>query len=403
MLSLLVAALLIVPSANAFWRLPCAKPVLDARVDPIVSPGRASSHAHTVMGSSAIGLSTTFGDLRNSQCTTCKVRDDKSAYWIPELYYQYSNGSFQAVSHGGMLVYYIQRNAPSETVQAFPDGLRILTGNPYVRSYAGTPESRAISWMCLNFNGPPAPQTPGFTNTNCPSGLRAQVFFPGCWDGVNLDSPDHKSHMAFPDGVDSGLCPSSHPIHLVSLFFEVYFYVQPFNALNDGGRFVLANGDPTGYGLHADFMNGWDRSVLSRAVATCTADSGVIEDCPVFQNEGRFMADADMNACSATNPLSSEPVLGSAALPHLPGCVAVTNGPASAGPSDIVAGCTSPVARRSDSELAANATVARAPVGVPEAKVNRRRWHRAMRGQGVTRPSDHPPPPILPLSIPSIH
>ncbi|KAI0245871.1 hypothetical protein BJV78DRAFT_1079384, partial [Lactifluus subvellereus] len=326
--------------ANAFFRLPCAKPVVDARIDPIINPGRASSHLHTIMGSSAIGYGTTFGDLRNSQCSTCKVKDDKSAYWIPQLYYQYKNGSFQAVTHGGMIVYYIQRNAPNETVQAFPDGLRIFTGNPYARSNTGTPESKAISWNCLNFNAPPGTQTPGFANTNCPDGLRAQVFFPACWDGVNLDSSDHKSHMAYPDRIDNGLCPSSHPIHLVSIFYEVYYNVAPFNALNNGGRFVLANGDPTGYGLHGDFLNGWDRSVLSRAITTCTAASGVIEDCPVFQNEGRFYADADMNLCSATNPLPNESV--PYAVPYLPGCVAVTDGPGAASPGTLAPGCAAP-------------------------------------------------------------
>ncbi|KAI9462050.1 hypothetical protein F5148DRAFT_236708 [Russula earlei] len=135
--------LLLIASANAFWRLPCTKPVLNARVDPIVNPGKASGHAHTIM---AIGFGTTFADLRNSECTTCRVRDDKSAYWIPELYYQYKNGSFQAVAHGGMLVYYLQRSAANETLQAFPDGLRLLAGNPFLRSYTGTPESQAISW-----------------------------------------------------------------------------------------------------------------------------------------------------------------------------------------------------------------------------------------------------------------
>jgi len=25
--------------------------------------------------------------------------------------------------------------------------------------------------------------------------LRAEVFFPSCWDGVNLDSSDHSSHV----------------------------------------------------------------------------------------------------------------------------------------------------------------------------------------------------------------
>ncbi|KAH9959194.1 hypothetical protein BC827DRAFT_1301881 [Russula dissimulans] len=331
--------LLLIASANAFWRLPCTKPVLDARVDPIVNPGKASGHTHTIMGSGAIGFSTTFADLRNSDCTTCKVKDDKSAYWIPELYYQYKNESFQAVSHGGMLVYYLQRGAANETVQAFPDGLRVLAGNPFLRSYTDTPEAEAISWNCINFNAAPVPQTPGFANTNCPSGLRAQVFFPSCWDGVNLDSPDHKSHMAYPDGVDNGQCPPSHPIHLISIFFEVYFNVAPFNNLNDGGRFVLANGDPTGYGLHGDFMNGWDRGVLSRAVTTCTATSGVIEDCPVFQNEGRLYTDDENNACSATNPLPDENVAPGTLLQYLPGCVAVTEGPAPATPANVVEGC----------------------------------------------------------------
>ena len=43
--------LLLISSVNAFFRLPCAKPVLNARVDPIVNPGKASGHAHTIMGS----------------------------------------------------------------------------------------------------------------------------------------------------------------------------------------------------------------------------------------------------------------------------------------------------------------------------------------------------------------
>jgi hypothetical protein len=58
-LSIFAAALFIVPSVNAFWRLPCAKPILDARVDPIVSPGKPSSHSHTVMGSSGAHVSRT--------------------------------------------------------------------------------------------------------------------------------------------------------------------------------------------------------------------------------------------------------------------------------------------------------------------------------------------------------
>ncbi|KAI0246151.1 hypothetical protein BJV78DRAFT_1158123 [Lactifluus subvellereus] len=343
-LSLFTAALLLVPSANAFFRLPCAKPVVDARIDPIINPGRASSHLHTIMGSSAIGYGTTFGDLRNSQCSTCKVKDDKSAYWIPSYIISTRNGSFQAVTHGGMIVYYIQRNAPNETVQAFPDGLRIFTGNPYARSNTGTPESKAISWNCLNFNAPP-----GRRPQDSPTPIAQTVSGPKY----------HKSHMAYPDRIDNGLCPSSHPIHLVSIFYEVYYNVAPFNALNNGGRFVLANGDPTGYGLHGDFLNGWDRN------------------CPVFQNEGRFYADADMNLCSATNPLPNESV--PYAVPYLPGCVAVTDGPGAASPGTLAPGCAAPAARRSDPEV-----VERAPAAGPETNVHRRTGTAPCVGKGRT-------------------
>lgn len=49
--TLFAAALLLIPPANAFWRMPCAKPVLNSRVDPIISPGQPSAHSHTIMGS----------------------------------------------------------------------------------------------------------------------------------------------------------------------------------------------------------------------------------------------------------------------------------------------------------------------------------------------------------------
>jgi hypothetical protein len=144
--------------------------------------------------------------------------------------------------------------------------------------------------------------------------------------------------MAYTDGTQFTPCPASHPVHLISILYEVTFQVAPFNALNDGGRFILANGDPTGYGMYGEFMNGWDSSVLSRAVSTCMSSPGTLELCPVFENEGRIASDAEMNGCSATNP-STEQVGPGNLLPNLPGCVAVTEGPAPATPQDLVPGC----------------------------------------------------------------
>jgi len=74
-----------------------------------------------------------------------------------------------------------------------------------------------------------------------------------------MDSDDHKSHVSYPvDGnYDGGRCPKSHPVHLVTLFYEVYYDTKSFKDkwYGDGQPFVFANGDTTGYGYHGDFVS----------------------------------------------------------------------------------------------------------------------------------------------------
>lgn len=45
-------------------------------------------------------------------------------------------------------------------------------------------------------------------------------------------------------GIDNGACPPGHPVQLMHLFYEVLYSVSDI-AL-DGGKFVFAQGDPTG-------------------------------------------------------------------------------------------------------------------------------------------------------------
>jgi hypothetical protein len=48
-----------------------------------------------------------------------------------------------------------------------------------------------------------------------------------CWDGKNLDTPNHKDHVAHPvDGpatfaVVNGKCPASHPVKIPQVHYEV--------------------------------------------------------------------------------------------------------------------------------------------------------------------------------------
>jgi hypothetical protein len=116
------------------------------------------------------------------------------------------------------------------------------------------------------------------------SGLRAQIIMPSCWDGKNLDSPDHKSHVAYPDGTDNGKCPSTHPKRFVTLFYEFLYDVKSWDSewAGDKHPFVFSNGDPTGYSYHGDFFNGWDINILKKAINECNSSSGVIEECTIL-------------------------------------------------------------------------------------------------------------------------
>ncbi|ETN45874.1 uncharacterized protein HMPREF1541_00055 [Cyphellophora europaea CBS 101466] len=315
---------LLLRQAEAFWRLPCGRIQL-GRVDPIVNPGLVSGHVHTISGPNNFGVSSNYQSLTSSYCTSCPVQADKSAYWTPQLYYRYSNGTFSEVGNGGTIVYYLDRGDNLSEMIAFPLGLQMVSGDPSLRSYDGTsmtwsgkrPIADRVSFACINYQQSQA-ETNGLNNTDCPQGLRAQVHFPSCWDGLNLYKAD-QSHMAYLDRIDNGACPPTHPKLLPHLFYELYYDVAHV-AKEPNGYFVFAQGDPTGYGFHGDFLNAWDEQVLTDAIAQCMGPKavnrgGTIEACPPFAptldgNAGRN--------CPEQPPVINETVTG--LIKQLPGC-----------------------------------------------------------------------------------
>jgi len=268
------------------------------------------------------------GDFRSrATCTTCKVKEDLSNYWFPNLYFQGADGSFTPVKQtGGALVYYLQRQDEKDPeyakgLIAFPEGFRMLAGNPSLRSYSNTLEQRAVNFVCLGNEGP---HTNNMPDKNCPNGLRSQIVFPSCWNGKDLDSPNHKSHVAYPSAMDNGYCPPTHPKRFITLFVEIVWQVDAFKdkwPIPSKNPFVFANGDPTGYGYHGDFVNGWDVNVLQSAITTCTDASGVIEKCKAFT----LQPDSAMNTCKKLAHIP-EPVLENN-MKTLPGCNPIQTGP----------------------------------------------------------------------------
>lgn len=90
---------------------------------------------------------------------------------------------------------------------------------------------------------------PGTNQTN-------PFFLSSCWDGKNLDSPDHRSHVAYPASgsfESTGPCPATHPVRLPQVMYEVMWDTREFNDLfdwsDDGSQpFVYSMNDELGYG-----------------------------------------------------------------------------------------------------------------------------------------------------------
>ena len=283
-----------------------------------------------------IGISSTYQSLVNSDCTSCEIAADKSAYWTPTLYYAYENGTFIEVPHSGSVVYYLGRGDNRNQTIPFPKGLNIVSGDKNARSYdsqtmtwgnatyPGRPIADRVSFNCLADK--PLPEQPYMFRTDCINGLRAQIQYQSCWNGRDLYLPDN-SHVAYLSQIDNGVCPPTHPYQLPHLFLETLWAVNDVKGQTSGGRFVFSQGDTTGYGFHGDFQNGWEPSVLADAVQNClnTDNAGQISACPA-------LSASQTNGYSNNCPRRPSPIgeKTDGLLTKLPGCIQMTSGPGAA-------------------------------------------------------------------------
>ncbi len=216
--------------------------------DPIVFPGKPGlSHDHTFVGNHTTNAFSTYGSLRAGR-TSCRRSADTAAYWLPTLYQGRT-----PVLPAAATIYY--RRGTFDEVRPFPSNLRMIAGD----ATATTPQPfRIVFWNCGGGTGgspsstvPTCPNTPG-------SALRLHVRFPNCWDGRQLDSRDHKSHMAY---AEKGTCPSSHPVAVpaITILFR-------YPSLGGQGFSLASGGQLSG---HADFVSTWRPSALERLVQRC--------------------------------------------------------------------------------------------------------------------------------------
>ena len=210
--------------------------------DPIVHAGHpGAAHNHDFFANPSTDADSTVESLQRAG-TRCDREGDTAAYWVPTM----SDGG-RDVHARRVAVYYQLGGRDASTVEPFPVGLKMVTE-----------PGRGVDWACAG-GGAVTHQQP--SPPDCPGRgyLVMRVLFPDCWDGRNLDSADHRSHMTASSG---GKCPASHPVAVPRLRLNVQY---PAGA---GGADVTFS---TG-GLetaHADFFNAWDPAAQTRLVEDC--------------------------------------------------------------------------------------------------------------------------------------
>ncbi|WP_432199766.1 DUF1996 domain-containing protein [Erythrobacter sp. W53] len=275
------------PDVVGAFRFLC-KPSHLSYDDPIVFPGqKGRSHLHMYFGNTEADADSTYESLRTTGDSTCRGPLNRSAYWIPALL----DGRGNVVMPEFISIYYKRypntdpKCAEGEGCIALPRGLRYVFG----RTMNGElPDRESATYF--NCDGPGA--RPGRYDTlveaaqNCPSGARigALLTAPDCWDGEQLDSVDHRSHMSYEvrnstTGVAS--CPASHPYRVPTFTLAAWYETDDtldrsgntdpnlqtwhFSSDRMEGRQHMTSGTT----FHADWFGAWDDEVMSEWMANC--------------------------------------------------------------------------------------------------------------------------------------
>ncbi|KAK5170882.1 uncharacterized protein LTR77_004026 [Saxophila tyrrhenica] len=275
------------------------------RADPILAPGVLSQHVHQIFGSDGFAPGVTYESLQKSSCTNVGASNgdsnmaDKSIYWHPALYAEASdNSGYIRIPTMGHKFYYKDVGSDMDKLASpfeFPHGFRMLAGNPFMRVAASDLQQQNVTqWMCHDSSGSNQGTDGGFPDgvTDCDAypGFNGAIHFPHCWNGDDFNPADPAAHMSYPEGdVQSGPCPKSHPTRLPHIFVENQFDVHGMAGKFKTDTFTLAMGDPTGYGWHYDFFNGWDDGAIPELFKTCPQPEFGNEDigsCPSMKRGG---------------------------------------------------------------------------------------------------------------------
>ena len=274
--------------------------------DPIVYPGQKdAAHLHRFYGNTLLDENSDLSSLFTTGESSCQGNVlNRSAYWVPALLAP----SFDPVSGQRLeddngdpawtivpavvgnddeaheIFYYSAGVDDLASIQPIPLGLKMIAG-----SAMGMPgmaqDTSIVRWHCQSWESNDATNprwSASIPECVAPDRLRMDIFFPSCWNGTDLDSADHKSHLAYPvnsGGANGTVCPGSHPVPIIRVSFHYAYGVKPDvydpqSRSSRGWRFAsdmyeVSTSTPGGMSLHGDWFNAWHPEALQAVLDGC--------------------------------------------------------------------------------------------------------------------------------------
>ncbi|MFI7008190.1 DUF1996 domain-containing protein [Streptomyces sp. NPDC050145] len=238
----------------------------------IVAPGvsNGAHHMHDYVGNQATDAFSSDDDLAAGD-TSCRNQGDRSTYYWPVLRLQNGEDENDVGADGGgkdQNVGEIQTPAsvtlkfdgnPVSKVVPMPRFLRIITGD--AKAFTNGDANANASWSCTGFEDRQLKDKYPI----CPDGSQVvrSFRFQSCWDGVNADSANHRTHVAFEDP-RTGACPEGFKA-IPQLVQRIVYDVPP------GPGFAVDSFPEQLHKPvtdHGDFINVFDERLMRR-VAAC--------------------------------------------------------------------------------------------------------------------------------------
>ncbi len=248
--------------------------------DAILYPGQpGASHLHQNYGNTKITAASTHDTLLATGDSTCSNALNRSGYWVPALL---TGDDRHVIVPDWINIYYKRLPASSPRCKVLaakgcvgiPTGLRVVSGFDMKRMGEAQRENQTFSHRCAS-DGKPSVHRKLLAEAIADCGGEGQIVsaisFGDCWNG-ELDSPDHRAHLAFgrQDGFGNPRCPSSHPYMIPQLSQLVAYTI----AKGDGDVHFASDrmpghAMPAGSTFHADYIEAWDAQTRLTWEAHC--------------------------------------------------------------------------------------------------------------------------------------